>query len=123
MTLKAIADALVVANRDGQIDAMFDTLYGDDVVSAEAFAEEGQDREITGVDAIRKKHEWWQSTFEVHSATVSDPMLHGDDRFAVIFHIDATNRQSGERMQMREIAVYHVKNDKVVREEFFYPPS
>ena len=47
--------------------------------------------------------------------------MHGDDRFAVIFGFDVSNRQSGERTQMQEVAVYTVNdNGKIVREEFFY---
>jgi ketosteroid isomerase-like protein len=56
---------------------------------------------------------------EVHSAEVEGPFLHGDDRFAVIFDIDATDKASGQRMPMREVAVYHVADGRIVREEFF----
>jgi ketosteroid isomerase-like protein len=48
-----------------------------------------------------------------------DPFLHGDDRFAVIFDIDATEKATGQRMPMREVAVYHVADGRIVREEFF----
>ena len=52
---------------------------------------------------------------------VSDPMPHGDDRFAVIFEVKTRNRESGEIQQMKEVGVYHVADDRIVREEFFYP--
>ena len=41
---------------------------------------------------------------------------------ALIFDMDVTNKESGQRMQMREVGVYTVKNGKILREEFFYPP-
>ena len=49
-------------------------------------------------------------------------LLVGDapDRFGAIFHIDVTNRESGQRIKMSEIAVYTVKDGKIAREEFFY---
>lgn len=50
------------------------------------------------------------------------PWPHGDDRFAVRFTYDITNKPSGMRMQMDEIGVFTVADGKVVREEFFYPP-
>ena len=121
MTLKELANELVAANREGRIDALLADHYHPDVVSVEAIGGEAMAREAVGVDAIRKKHAWWESTFEVHSATSSEPLLHGDDRFAVIFEMDTTNKESGERAQMREVAVYHVDDGKIVREEFFYP--
>ena len=53
-------------------------------------------------------------------ASVSDPMLHGPDRFAVIFELDATMKATGTREAMKEVALYTVKGGKIVREEFFY---
>ena len=46
----------------------------------------------------------------------------GEDRFALIFDMDVTNRETGQRMQMREVGLYTVADGKIVREEFFYPP-
>jgi ketosteroid isomerase-like protein len=34
--------------------------------------------------------------------------------------MDTENRATGERSQGREVAVYHVKDGRIVREEFFY---
>jgi hypothetical protein len=99
-----------------------DELYDPGAVSVEAFAMPGTDsRESRGVDAIKGKHDWWNSTMELHSASVDGPFVHGDDRFAVIFGFDATDRKSGERTQMKEVAIYTVNGDgKIVREEFYY---
>jgi ketosteroid isomerase-like protein len=69
---------------------------------------------------VRQKHAWWYGAFEVHDAGVEGPFPHGDDRFALIFDIDATNRATGERTRMKEVAVYHVRDGRIVREEFFY---
>ena len=40
--------------------------------------------------------------------------------YEVIFEIDATEKASGNRTQMKEVAVYHVTDGKISREEFFY---
>lgn len=119
MTLKNIADKLVDGCKSGQELANLPTLYDANAVSVEAADYTGHGREITGLDAIRGKHAWWNDSFEVHSADVEGPFLHGDDRFAVIFQIDATEKASGQRMPMKEVAIYHVANGKIVREEFF----
>jgi ketosteroid isomerase-like protein len=119
MTLKEIAEALVDGCRTGKERENLDRLYHPDAVSVEAADYTGQGRETAGLDGIRGKHDWWDGAMEVHSAEVEGPFLHGDDRFAVIFDIDATDRTSGQRMPMREVAVYHVADGRIVREEFF----
>jgi ketosteroid isomerase-like protein len=119
MTLKEIAEALVDGCRTGKERENLDRLYHPDAVSVEAADYTGQGRETAGLDGIRGKHDWWDGAMEVHSAEVEGPFLHGDDRFAVIFDIDATDKASGQRMPMREVAVYHVADGRIVREEFF----
>ncbi|OSP54485.1 nuclear transport factor 2 family protein [Pseudoruegeria sp. SK021] len=119
MTLKDIADELVAGCRENRTIANLDKLYAEDAVSVEASDPMGKGRETHGRDGIRGKHEWWEATAQMHSASVSDPMLHGDDKFAVIFEMDVTMPESG-RMQMKEVAIYHVAGGKIVREEFFY---
>ena len=57
---------------------------------------------------------------EVHSSTVEGPFLHGEDHFGVIFDFDATDKESKERVTMKELAIYTVKGGKIIREEFFY---
>ena len=56
----------------------------------------------------------------MHETTAAGPYLHGTDRFSVVFGMDVTNKTSGERVQMQEVAVYTVRDGKIVREEFFY---
>ena len=96
-------------------------LYAPNAISSESLAMEGQDsHEVTGVDAIKAKHEWWNSSFEVHSASVDGPFLHGDSQFSVIFELDATEKASGSRMPFKEVALYTVENGKISKEQFFY---
>lgn len=119
--LKQLANTLVEYCKTGQEMKGLDTLYAPDCVSAEAMAMPGDDsNEIQGVAAIKGKHEWWNGAFEVHDARVDGPYFHGDDRFSVIFELDSTNRESGVREQMKEVAVYTARDGKIVREEFFY---
>ncbi len=120
-SVKEIGDRLVELCRAGDDATTLNELYDANAVSVEAMAMPGVDsREAKGLDAIRGKHEWWNNTMEVHSAKVDGPYPHGDDRFGVIFEIDCTDRNTGERTQMKEIAVYHVADGKITREEFFY---
>jgi ketosteroid isomerase-like protein len=119
MTLHEIAQALVDGCRTHREAENLGRLYSPDAVSVEA-ADMGSGREARGIEAIRGKHAWWASAAVVHEAQVEGPFLHGDDRFAVIFDMDVTMTDTGQRSRMREVAVYHVAGGRIVREEFFY---
>ena len=120
MDLKAIADELVAGCRAGREAENLGKLYAPDAVSVEAADMQGMGREAKGVDAIRGKHDWWNANMEAIDSSVSDPMLHGEDRFAVIFEVQGKEKASGNAFDMKEVAVYHVADGKIVREEFFY---
>ena len=89
----------------------------DDIVSLEAM--EGPMAMIKGKDAVEKKGEWWYANHEIHSATAEGPFVNGD-QFGVTFAIDVTAKESGQRMQMREIGVYKVKDGKIAEERFYF---
>jgi ketosteroid isomerase-like protein len=120
MNLKQIATALVDGCNSGQEEENLGKLYAEDAVSVEAVGQGGQSPETRGLEGIRGKHAWWAQAFETHATQAKGPYFHGDDRFTVIFTADATDRSTGARFTMEEVAVYHVKGGKIVREEFFY---
>lgn len=120
MTFEDVARELVAGCREGREAENLDKLYAEDAVSVEA-ADMGQGRETVGRDGIRGKHDWFASMYDQVSGETSDPMPHGDDRFAVIFDMKMRKRETGEIEEMRDIGVYTVKDGKIVREEFFYP--
>ncbi len=120
--VKTIADQLVAYCQAGEDEKALDTLYAADAVSVEAGPMPGADSPmIEGLEGIKGKHAWWNSAFEVHSSSVDGPYPHGEDRFAVIFEVDCTEKATNQRMPMKEIGVYTVKGGKIIREEFFYP--
>lgn len=121
--LMQIGGQLVEMCNQGKDTECLNQLYSQDAVSAEAVPMPGQaSNEAAGIDAIRGKHEWWYSAHEVHESKAEGPFVHGDDRFSVIFNMDVTNKESGERTQMREVATYYINDTgKIAREEFAYP--
>ncbi|MEO1039264.1 MAG: nuclear transport factor 2 family protein [Pseudomonadota bacterium] len=121
--LLRVAEAVVAANKSGEIEALLNDFYADDAVSVEAAGSDGMPRAAEGLDAIRAKHAWWNEAMEMHDSTVEGPFLFDPDRFAVRFSMDVTNRQTGEKVQGAEVGVYTVQNGKVVREEFFWAPA
>jgi ketosteroid isomerase-like protein len=114
-----IARKLVELCRQEKNEEALDTLYADDAVSVEAVAMPDAPQEARSLKAIKAKGEWWINNHEIHSASVTGPWPHGD-RFIVGFQLDVTHKPSGRRMKMEEAGLYHVRNGKIVREEFFY---
>ncbi|MEM8839997.1 MAG: nuclear transport factor 2 family protein [Pseudomonadota bacterium] len=118
---KDIGMRLVAFCRENKDREALETLYADHATSIEAVEMSGGGpREFKGLDQIRGKHDWWEKTMEVHEFSVHGPYYHGEDRFGVIFDVDASNRESGERSAMRELGIYTVADGKIVSEEFFY---
>ncbi len=116
-----IAQALVGHCRAHTEAEGLTTLYAKDAESIEANHMPDGSRVAKGVEAIAAKHDWWNQNFEVHSAEVDGPYIH-DNRFAVIFTIDVTEKATGTRWKMSEVGLYTVTEDKITREEFFQAP-
>jgi hypothetical protein len=118
MSTKEIADNLVEWCNKGEWQRAYQELYSPKIISIE---EEGKDNmaRLEGMEAVMKKGEWWANTFEVHSSKASDPVI-ADNWFSVKFEMDTTHRLSGQRSKSSEIAVYKVKEGKIVKEHFFY---
>lgn len=119
MTTQQVAETLVNLCREGKFHEAVNTLYADDIVSMEAAAQPGQSREAKGLEAVKAKGDWWAANHEVHTATVDAPLVAGS-HFSTTFKLDITFKPANRRFVMEEIAVYKVKDGKVVYEEFFY---
>lgn len=121
--ISSVAEDLVSLCRSGQNMEAINTLYSPDIVSVESMGNETMPREIKGIDAVRGKGEWWRANNEVHSAVVDGPFMGDDNKFAVYYSYDITFKPTGKRNNMEEMALYTVKDGKVVREQFFYRTS
>lgn len=115
----AVATELATLCRAGRNLEAIAELYAPDIVSIEPIGSDEMPAEMHGRDAVRQKNEWWFDTHDVHSAEVGGPFV-GEEEFAVRYDFDVTDRASGQRMQMSEMALYTVKDGKIVREQFFY---
>ena len=119
-TTAAVADELVSFCRVGKNMDAINSLYSPDIVSIESMGNETMPREQKGLDAIRAKNQWWGENNVVHAADVQGPFVGNDDKFAVYYNYDVTFKPTGKRNNMEEMALYTVKDGKVVREQFFY---
>jgi len=115
-----VAEELVSLCRAGRNADAIKNLYSPDIVSVESMGNDVMPREMKGIEAIFAKNKWWSENNIVHSATVEGPFVSDGDKFAVHYNFDVTAKQSGKRNQMEEMALYTVKDGKVVHEHFFY---
>ncbi len=119
MTTLEVGKKYVALCKEGKFDECVDALFAKDALSVEAGAPPGMDRVAKGLEAIHAKGKWWVDNHVVHNAELFGPYPH-DDRFAVRFLFDITNKPSGKRLTMDEVGLFTVVNGKITREEFFY---
>jgi len=117
-----VGKKLVDLCRMGKFNEAMESLYDPKIVSIEAQSPPGKPARMDGMAAVKGKAEWWEKNHEVHKIEVDGPWPHGD-RFIARFRLDVTPKtgpMAGKRFTMDEGALYTVKGDKIVQEEFFY---
>ena len=118
MTTKEIASRLKKLCQKGEFETAQKELFAKDAVSIEPMASEAFEKETHGLDAILAKGKKWnEMVAENHSMEISEPMVAGNT-FALTMHMDVTMKGQG-RMDMTELCVYHVKDGKIISEQFF----
>jgi ketosteroid isomerase-like protein len=122
--LVKLGQAFTQAMRDRRGIAHVDEIYAETAESVEAVVPPGRDVRIAkGRDAIKAKREDWAAHHHIHTLNADGPYVHPPNRFALRFEAEVTHRQTGQKMTLREIAVYSVEEGKIVREEFFMLPK
>ena len=123
-TLEAVMTTQEVANRmyelfkENKWPEVQQELFSDDAESIEPPNSPGM-QSAKGKDAIKKKGDDFNNMIEeVHGGYTGEPIVAGN-YIAFAMGIDATYKGTG-RQKMDEIAVYEVKDGKVVKEQFFY---
>ncbi len=115
-----VGQRLVELCKQGKNMESIDTLYAENVESIEATEPPLGERVTRGIEGVRRKNSDWGEQNTIHEQNVEGPYPHGEDRFAVRFSYDVTNKPSGRRMKLDEIGVFTLAAGKVVREEFYY---
>ena len=118
MTTQEVADRFNELAQTGQWDQIQDELYASNAVSIEPEHSQGL-KTAEGLDAIKEKgRQFGAMVEEMHGGYSNKPEVAGN-HFAVGMGMDVTMKGMG-RMKMDEIAVYEVKDGKIVKEQFFY---
>ncbi|UUV05477.1 MULTISPECIES: nuclear transport factor 2 family protein [Ruegeria] len=122
--LVEIGRAFVQAMRDRNGLASVDEMYAENAQSIEAVVPPVRQFRITkGRDAIKAKREDWLKTHEILTLTADGPFVHPPNRFGVRFNAEVVQKDTGQRMNLSEIAIYSVEDGKIVLEEFFMLPK
>lgn len=117
MSTESVAKQLIELCRAGNNMEALEMLYSEEVVSIEH--PNAPNPKTEGKDAVRKKSmDWYDNVVECHGGEISDPIIAGE-HFSCSMSFDVTFKEGG-RIQMEEICVYHVVDDKIVSEQFFY---
>jgi ketosteroid isomerase-like protein len=123
-TLEAVMTTQEVANRiyelfkENKWAEVQQELFSDDAESIEPANSPGL-QTVKGKDAIKKKGDDFNNMIEeVHGGYTGQPIVAGN-YIALAMGFDATMKGMG-RQKMDEIAVYEVKDGKIVKEQFFY---
>ena len=115
--VKAVADKLISLCRENKMAEAINTLYADNVVGIEAAAAHYHKTE--GLAAIKENSKKWaENLVKINKAILTEPTIIGN-YFAYGYAHDVEFKDRG-RVAERELAIYEVKDGKVVREEFFY---
>lgn len=118
MTTTEIASRFSELAQSGQWNEIQNEMFADDAVSVEPAHSPGL-KTAEGIEAIREKgRQFGEMVEEVHGGYSNEPIIAGN-HFAVAMGMDVTMKGQG-RMKMDEIAVYQVKDGKIVKEQFFY---
>jgi hypothetical protein len=118
MTTQEIANRLSELFKEGKWAEAQQELFSDDIESIEPPGSPGM-KSVKGRDAIKKKGEDFNNMVEeMHGGWAGEPIVAGNF-IAVAMGMDVTYKGMG-RQKMDEIAVYEVKDGKIVKEQFFY---
>ncbi len=117
MTTQEVANRFYELALEGKFDEIQDELYDDNVRSVEPSHSQWQN--VEGFDKIREKAQQWKAmTEEMHGGYTNPPQVAGNF-FVCTMGMDV--KVKGQpRMQVDEVAVYEVRDGKIVLEHFFF---
>ena len=117
---KEIGDKIIELYMAGKSLEAIQTFYAEDAISLESVQGGGPSKKLKGRDKLLEKAKWWAENNTTHKAELRGPFPHGDNKFAIYFDMDLTNKEMGKRIRLEEVGIYHVSNGKVIQEEFYY---
>jgi hypothetical protein len=117
MTTQEVADRFYALAQEGKFDQILDELFDENVRSVEPAGSAWQN--VQGLDKVKEKALQWQATIEeMHGGYTNKPQAAGN-YFTCTMGMDVTVKGQ-PRVKMDEVAVYEVREGKVILEQFFF---
>ncbi|WP_376692226.1 SnoaL-like domain-containing protein [Wenzhouxiangella sp. EGI_FJ10409] len=102
----------------GEFRAAGEKYWAEDVVSIEPHAlPDGADQVCMGIEAVRARNLCWLATHGIEDLSVDGPFVTGD-HFALF--ADMLIAHAGRRTPHSRIAVFAVREGRIIEERFFY---
>jgi hypothetical protein len=118
MTTQEVANRFYTLAQEGKWEELQNELFSNDAKSIEPPHAQGL-TSVAGLDKIKAKGKQWESMIqEVHGGYCKEPQVAGN-YFSCAMGVDITLKGQG-RTAMDEIALYEVKDGKIMSEHFFY---
>jgi limonene-1,2-epoxide hydrolase len=121
MTTQELANHYYQLFTQRKVQEIYEQLYSADIICTEPEHAQamGVPTVTKGIAAVlAKSKERMEMIAEVHSFFNTEPIV-GGDYFSLAMGRDLTFK-NGQRVQIAEIAVFGVKDGKIVTETFFY---
>ena len=118
LTTAEVAKRFYQLAQTGKWYEIQDELFAENASSIEPSTSEGL-KTVTGLDAIRKKGKEWDAMIEeVYGGYCNEPQVAGN-YFVCAMGVDV--KMKGQpRGKMDEIALYEVRDGKIISEQFFF---
>jgi ketosteroid isomerase-like protein len=120
MTTQEVANRFYQLTQENKWMEIQEELYAPDAESIEpAHATSSGLKNAKGLEAIKQKGEEFNNMVEeMRGGYCSAPVV-GGNYFSVSMGMDVTMKGAG-RVKMDEVAVYEVRDGKIVKEQFFF---
>ncbi|MCW5938824.1 MAG: nuclear transport factor 2 family protein [Fimbriimonadaceae bacterium] len=118
---QSLAEEFCSLLKEGKDAEAIDKFYADDVRHVEPFSFDGSSPVSQGKATIKEAVAKFMQSYEFHSGGVGEPRSNGD-QFAVEMWMDCTFKEgpmAGQRHEMKETALYTVKDGKISEARFF----
>ncbi len=117
MTTQEVADRFYELSKEGRFDVILDELFDQNAKSVEPPGSTWKD--VQGLDKIKEKGQQWQAMVEeMHGGYTNKPEVAGK-YFVCTMGMDVTIKGQ-PRSKMDEVALYEVRDGKIVLEQFFF---
>jgi hypothetical protein len=118
MSTQEVAKRFNELAQAGQWDVVLEELFSKDAESIEPAGAQGLPS-VKGLDKIKEKGKQWAEMIqEMHGGYTNEPQVAGN-HFVCTMGIDVTMKGQ-QRTKIDEVAVYEVRDGKIVKEQFFY---